>query len=727
LNKAKSGRSKCCPHRVLPALLVLVMGVVSACGDQAEPVAEVNPFFDDWRSPHDIPDFDRIRIEHFRPAFEAGIEQLGQDIAAIRDNPDPPTFANTVEALDTSGALLKRVQSVFRNLRNTNSSDAFDQLDREITELLSEQKDPVYTDEAIFRRVKTVYDQRDSLGLDQEAMRLLELKYRGFLRSGVSLGPEGKARVEEINARIEQLDGQFSQNLLAATKGYTLFVSDRGDLQGLPPFSIGAARAFARARGHEQGWLFGLNRSRFEDFMAYASNRELRRQMFEAYTSRGLGGDHDNRAVLLEIVRLRAERAVLLGYRNHAEYELETNMARSPQQAEQFLLGIWGSALIKSQQELAELQAIIDSEGGGFGLEPWDWWYYAQKLREQKYALDAKRLRPYFELNQVREGAFHVARLLFGVQFVPLPGVAGWHPAVQAWEVFDEAGEFLGVFMADYHARKNKRGGAWKSNYQSASEVGGRKVRPIVTNNFNFVAPPVGRPTLLNYRETLTLFHELGHALHTLLTTARYTRYAGSNGSPRDYTEFPAQFMEHYATEPEVLAVYARHVDTGEVMPEELMAQVRAAATHNQGFKTVESIAAAWLDLSWHRLSPSEAAAISDVSRFEQTVLKELGLPPQIVPRYGSSYFAHIFARGYSSEYYSYLWAETLDADAFTAFTGSGDVFQQEWAQRLKENIYQAGGREDADVLYRRFRGRDPVVEPLLQARGLPRISTDDG
>ena len=727
MNKAKSGRRKSRPRRLLPAILVLVMGVVGACRDQAEPATEANPFFDEWRSPHGIPDFDRIRIEHFRPAFEAGIEQLREDIAAIRDNPDPPTFANTVEALDTSGALLKRVQSVFRNLQNTNSSDAFDQLDREIAELLRDRKQPVYTDDAIFRRVKTVYDQRDSLGLDQEAMRLLELKYRGFLRSGVSLSREGKARLEEINARIEQLNGQFSQNLLAATKGYTLFVSDRGDLQGLPPFSIGAARAFARARGYQQGWLFGLNRSRFEDFMAYASNRELRRQVFEAYTSRGLGGDHDNRAVVLETARLRAERAALLGYRNHAEYELEPNMARSPQQVEQFLLGIWSSALIKSQQELAELQSIIEAEDGGFDLEPWDWWYYAQKLREQKYALDARRLRPYFELNQVRQGAFHVARLLFGVQFVPLPGVAGWHPAVQTWEVYDETGAFLGVFMADYHARKNKRGGSWKSNYQSASEVDGRTVRPIVTNNFNFVTPPIGRPTLLNYRETLTLFHELGHALHTLLTTARYTRYAGSNGSPRDYTEFPAQFMEHYATEPEVLAVYARHVETGEVMPEELMVLLRAAATHNQGFKTVESIAAAWLDLSWHRLSPSEAVAIADVSRFEQGVLKKLGLPPQIVPRYRSSYFAHIFARGCSSEYYSYLWAETLDADAFTAFTESGDVFQREWAQRLKENIYQAGGREDADVLYRRFRGRDPVLEPLLRARGLPRISTDDG
>lgn len=709
------------------AFLVLAMGVVGACKQHAEPVAEANPFFEDWRSPHGIPDFDRIRIEHFRPAFEAGIEQLRLDIAAIRDNPEAPTFANTIEALDTSGVLLKRVQSVFRNLQNTNSSESFDQLEDEIAELLRDRKEPVYTDEAIFRRVQTVYDQRDSLGLDQEAMRLLELKYRGFLRSGVNLSPAGKARLEEINARIAQLNNQFSQNLLAATKGYTLLVSDRGDLAGLPPFSIGAARAFARARGYEQGWLFGLNRSRFEDFMAYAGNRELRRQVFDAYTGRGLGGDHDNQAIVLEIVNLRAERAVLLGYRNHAEYELEPNMARSPQQAGQFLLGIWDSALARAQQELAELQAIIEAEGGEFDLQPWDWWYYAQKLREQKYALDSKRLRPYFELNQVREGAFHAAGLLFGVQFVPLPGVAGWHPAVQTWEVYDEAGEFLGVFMADYHARKNKRGGSWKSNYQSASAVGGLTVRPIVTNNFNFVMPPDGRPTLLNYRETLTLFHELGHALHTLLTTARYSRYAGSNGSPRDYTEFPAQFMEHYATEPEVLVVYARHVDTGEAMPEELMEHLHAAATHNQGFKTVESIAAAWLDLSWHRLSSSEAAAISDVSRFEQEVLDELGLPPQIVPRYRSSYFAHIFARGYSSEYYSYLWAETLDADAFAAFTASGDVFQPEWAQRLKENIYQAGGREDADVLYRRFRGRDPAVESLLRARGLPRISTDDG
>ena len=374
-----------------------------------------------------------------------------------------------------------------------------------------------------------------------------------------------------------------------------------------------------------------------------------------------------------------------------------------------------------------QMQAIASEQAEPVNIEPWDWWFYAQKLREREFALDADRLRPYFELSRVREGAFTAANRLFGVRFVAMSDVTGWHPTVQTWEVFDADGNFLGVFMADYYSRKNKRGGSWKSTFQSASNTNGKAVRPIVTNNFNFTPPADGNPTLLNFRETQTLFHELGHALHSLMSTARYSRIAGSAGSPRDYTEFPAQFMEHYASDASMLSEYARHFQTGEAIPDEMIKNIQSASTHNQGFKTVESVAAAWLDLRWHTLSAEEAAAITDVEQFEQEAFEQLGLPAQIGPRYRSTYFAHIFARGYSSEYYAYLWAETLDADAFSAFVESGNVFEPNWARRLKENIYQAGGLEDADVLYRKFRGRDPEIDSLLKARGLPRVTTDDG
>ena len=442
--------------------------------------------------------------------------------------------------------------------------------------------------------------------------------------------------------------------------------------------------------------------------------------MFDGYRSRGgQGGDNDNRDVLSETAQLRAERAELLGYASHSEYQLETRMAKTPENAESFLLEVWKPGLERTRIELAEMQKIVEEEGHEFIIEGWDWWYYAEKLRQKKYAMDESEVKPYFELQNVRKGLFHVASKLFGVTFKALEDVPLWNPVVQPYAVYGSEGEFLGIYMTDYYARDSKRGGAWMSTYRDTSNIQGVNTRPIVTNNLNLSIPAEGEPTLLNFSQVETMFHEFGHGLHGLMTTVRYPRFAGTSGSPRDFVEFPSQFMEHYASEPEVLAVYAKHAETGEVIPLELVDKIRASSKHNQGFQTTEFIAASLLDLNWHKLSAKQAAAVEDTKQFEDDVLASYGNPTEIGPRYRSPYFSHIFAGGYSAGYYAYLWSEILDADGFTAFKEAGNIFDPELALRLKENVYQAGGRRDADVLYRDFRGEDPSIEPLLQIRGL--------
>ena len=679
-----------------------------------------NPFFEVWDTPYGIPPFERIRDEHYEPAFDRGIEELRTDIAAIRDDPEPPTFENTIEALELAGSALNRVSDTFGNITNTDTNEFLQKLEVEINPRLTREIDAIYLDEKLFARVDAVYQQRESLGLDEQAQRLTELTHLDFTRAGAALDAAGKARMKEINARIAELNTLFAQNLLKETNAFELLVKDPADLSGLPANLTGSARAKAEAKGQADAWNFGLDRGTFEGFMTFADQRDLRKQMYNAYRARGgQGGPGDNRDALAEVAQLRAEAAQLLGYANHAAYELETRMAKTPEKAESFLLEVWKPGLRRAEEELAEMQQIVQEEGHDFIIEGHDWWYYAEKLRQKKYAIDEAEVKPYFELSNVRAGAFHVANKLFGVTFEPLSGVPVWNPAVESFRVHDADGQFLGVYMVDYYAREPKRGGAWMSVYRQASNIRGENVRPIVTNNLNLAVPAEGEPTLLSYDEVETLFHEFGHGLHGLLTQVRYPRFAGTRGSPRDYTEFPAQFLEHYATQPEVLAVYAKHAGTGEVIPQALVDKLRAASTHNQGFKTTEYIAASLLDLSWHKLGPNEAAAVEDATQFEDQVMAAYGKPQAIEPRYRSPYFAHIFAGGYSAGYYAYLWSEILDADGFTAFKETGDIFNPELAQRLKENVYRAGGLRDADVLYREFRGRDPSIGPLLEIRGL--------
>lgn len=720
---------------LLAASLVMAL---SACSEKAEPVADTdmtaadeavveapavvmedNPFFAEWDTPYGIPPFETIGTEDYSPAFEKGIEQLHADIAAIRDNPEAPTFVNTIEALEVAAPLLTQVMSVFANITNTETNDALQELEVEFYPRMTGEFDAILMDADIFARVNAVYEARETLDLDEQEMRLVELTNRDFVRRGAMLDGETKVRVKEINTRISQLNTAFGQNLLKQTKSFELVVSDEADLSGLPASMIGSAKAKAEAKGKE-GWVFGLDRGTYEGFMTFADNRELRKQLNAGYRSRGAQGDEqDNRDVLTETAKLRAERAQLMGYDNHASYVLEYNMAKTPEKVESFLKEVWEPGLNKADQELAEMQQIVQEEGHDFIIEQHDWWYYAEKLRQNKYSLNEDEVKPYFELDNVRDGAFYVANQLFGVTFEPLEDVPVWNPVVQPFLVKDSDGSMLGVFMLDYYARDSKRGGAWMSTYRDASDVQGKTIRPIVTNNLNIAVPAEGEPTLLSYDQVETLFHEFGHGLHGLLTQVRYSRFSGTSGTPRDFIEFPSQFMEHYASQPQVLAVYAKHAETGEVIPQDMVEKIIAASNHNQGFATTEYIAASLLDMSWHTMAPNEAASVEDATKFEDEALAAYGKPGEIETRYRSPYFSHIFAGGYSSGYYAYLWSEILDADGFTAFKETGDIFDPELAARLKKNVYQAGGSKDADELYRAFRGEDPSIGPLLQIRGL--------
>ncbi|MEM6335618.1 MAG: M3 family metallopeptidase [Bacteroidota bacterium] len=670
----------------------------------------MNPLLSDWTTPFELPPFDAIDESHYAPAIDAAIAAYRTEVEQIRQDQVPPTFGNTVVALERAGALLDRVIGVFANVTNTDTTDGLQALEAEVYPRLSQESDWVYLDATLFDRVRQVYAQRHALGLDEQDARLLELTHRDFVRAGAALDPDKKARLRSINTKLAELTTRFSQNLLAETKAFELRVTDESRLAGVPADLVRAAAA----RSGEAGvWAFGLDRPVFEGFMTFAADRDLRRQLFDGYRNQGAnGGGSDNRALILEIVQLRAERAALLGYRTHADYQLEPTMAGSSDNAHALLLEVWPRALVRLEEERAEMSRIA-----GFDIEGHDWWYYAEKLRQERYAFDESEVKPYFEVENVRRGAFDVAGRLFGVRFEPLDDLPAWNRIVRSYGVTTDAGDHLGVFMADDLARDSKRGGAWMSTYRSANET----TRPIVTNNLNLTPPADGDPALMDFDSVETLFHEFGHGLHGLLTQARYERYSGTSGSPRDYVEFPSQFMEHYASEPEVLSNYARHVETGEPIPSVLIEKIREARTHNQGFKTTEYTAAALLDLAWHTLTAEEAAALTDVRAFERSVLERYGLPAIVEPRYRSPYFSHLFSSpsGYSAGYYAYLWSEVLDADGFQAFVDAGDPFDPALASRLKENVYEAGYVAPGAELYRRFRGADPSVSALLAARGL--------
>jgi len=691
---------------LIPCLLFLV----SFSSKQLE-----NPFFSEFDTPFQVPPFGKIKEEHYFPAFIEGIKQHNKEIEAIANNPEPPTFENTVEALEKSGALLRRVSNVFDVLNSSMTNERMQEIAKKVAPLRSKHWDDIYLNEKLFKRIKTLYEQRDKLNLTPEQRTLLEKYYKDFVRGGANLDKEKKERLREINQELSLLTLKFGENILKENNRFELVIEKEEDLEGLPQSVIDAAAETAKERGHEGKWVFTLHKPSMIPFLTYSAKRELREKIFKAYINRGNHNDElDNKEILMKIIKLRLERAKLLGYKTHAHYVLEENMAKIPENVYKFLDKVWKPALKRAKKEAEELQKMIYKEGKNFKLQPWDWWYYAEKLKKEKYVFDDSVLRPYFKLENVLKGAFYVANKLYGLQFIERHDIPKYHPDVKVFEVKDADGSHIGILYTDYFPRASKEGGAWMNSFRKQSRIGGKEIHPVVTNNGNFSKPVGGKPSLLSVEEVLTLFHEFGHALHGLLSNCTYPTLSGTS-VPRDFVELPSQIMENWALEPEVLKVYAKHYKTGEVIPQELIEKLKKAKLFNQGFATVEYLAAAYLDMDWHTLT--EVKDI-DPLKFEEESMKRIGLIPEIVVRYRSPYFLHIFSGGYSAGYYSYIWAEVLDADAFEAFKEKG-LFDKETAMSFRKNILEKGGTEDPMVLYKRFRGREPSVEPLLKRRGL--------
>jgi len=696
-------------------LPVFLLTTFVACHSPNEKKTDMkNPFFSTYETPFQAPPFDQIRLEHYLPAVEEGIRQHQQEIDAITSNGDAPTFANTILALDESKDLLRRVMTVFDNLNSANTSDEMQKLAREIYPEVTAHEDNVMLNKALFGRVKAVYDQRENSGLDQEQIRVTEKFYQDFVRSGANLPDSDQTRLRELNQELSTLELQFGENLLAETnKNFHLVIDKTEDLKGLPEDVISAAAGEAAKDGMEGKWVFTLQKPSMIPFLQYAENRELREKIYRGYFMRGNNdNEFDNKTVLAKMVQLRDERARLLGFENHAAYVIAVNMAKTPKNVYDFLYKLWEPALRVAKEERAAMQAIIDREGGHFKLASWDWWYYAEKLRKEKYDLDEADTKPYFSLDNIRHGIFYVANQLYGLQFEKRDDVPVYHQEVETWEVKEADGSHVGLLYMDFFPRDGKRVGAWNTGFRDQAYKDGKKSQyPITSIVCNFTRPGADSPALLSLDEVNTLFHEFGHALHHLFTDGPYQRTAGN--VPRDFVELPSQFMENWVSEPEVLKVFAKHDQTGEVIPDELVRKIVNSGYFNQGFETVEYLAASLLDMDWHTMDFE-----GDVPAFEKASMDRIGLIDEILPRYRSTYFAHVFSGGYSAGYYVYIWAEVLDADAFAAFKESGELFNPELAARFRTLLTKSGSDEGM-VVYRNFRGHDPSVEPLLERRGL--------
>lgn len=686
---------------------------VSAQTSALEVIARDNPLLSNWTTPFGVPPFGEIDDADYLPAFRSAIVEHDAEIASIIKNPDPPSFANTIEALERSGKMLNRVSRVFFAVNAAHSNDAIREVARTVAPELSAHRDDINLNLDLYERVKAVYDEWEQLGLDGEQLRLLEETHKTYVRSGINLDDESRARVREINSELAELSQRFGQNLLEETNDFELHVTDRANLGDLPEALVAAAAMEAERRGHEGGWSFTLQRPSINPFLQYSPNREMRRQMFMGYALRGDNDNEaDNKAILTRMADLRAERAGLMGYENHAAFVLSDNMAETSERVYELLEQVWGPALRLAETERAALEEMLRADGIDDELRGWDWRYYTEKVRKARYDLDEEELRPYFEVTAVRDGAFILANKLFGLTFTELADMPRWHRDQQVFEVRDADGSHLGVLYMDFFARESKRGGAWMNSLRPQSRLD-EKVTPVITNNFNFPPPTDGSPSLLSFGEAQTLFHEFGHALHGLLSDVTYESLSGTS-VPRDFVEFPSQVMENWMGEPEVLRLYAKHYETGEDIPEELIEKLEAAEVFNQGFATVEYLAASYLDMAWHTLGEPSS---KDPDSFEAAEMERIGLIEEIIPRYRSTYFAHIFSGGYSAGYYSYIWSEVLDADAFQAFKET-NLFDQETARKYRQLLARGGTVPGMD-LYITFRGRPPVIEPLLERRGL--------
>ncbi|NVO21417.1 MAG: M3 family metallopeptidase [Bacteroidetes bacterium] len=668
-----------------------------------------------WNTPFGVPPFDKIKAEHFMPAIQEAIRLHNAEISAIKSSKLPPTFANTIEAIEHSGELLDKVNSTFGALTSSNTSPDLQKVDKEASPLLSQHFDGIYMDELLFQKVKSVYDKKSSLKLNQEQNKLLEETYKRFVRNGALLPENKKIRLKEINSSLSVLTVQFGENVLNATNGYFMTINDEKDLSGLPADLISSAAAAAKSKGLQNCWIFGLSKTTVMPFITYADNRILRRQLYEYFLNRCNGGKYDNNPIIKEIVSLRAERAALLGFHNHASYELDDNMAKNPENVYKLLNTLWNPALNMAKKEEADMQEMVIKQGGNFKIQPWDWFYYTEKVRLAKFDLKEEEMKPYFQVDSVRKGVFYAASRLYGLRFIKRTDLPVYNPAVETYEVRESNGNLAGILYVDYYAGPSKRAGAWMNNYISQKKENGKDIRPVISINFNFPAPTDGQPTLLSWDDVSTFFHEFGHSLHGLLTKCTYSSLSGTSVS-RDFVELPSQFMENWASEPEMLKVYAKHYKTGQVIPESLITKMKNAAKFNMGFITTEYLAAAFLDMDYHTLS---APADINPQEFEKSAMDKLGLISPIPPRYNSTYFQHIFAGEYSAGYYAYIWAEVLDADAFSYFSKNG-IFDPATADSFRKNILERGGTDDAMKLYRLFTGgKDPDVTPLLERRGL--------
>lgn len=696
----------------IPFLVVASMFV--GCGSENKLHSD-NPLLAPYETPFNVPPFDKVKDEHFKPAFAEALKQHNLEIDTIVNNSENPTFDNTILALENAGSLLANVSTVFYNLNSANTNDSIQAIAKDLAPELSAHGDEINLNAKLFERVKSVYANKNNFGLDAEDLKLLEETYKGFVRSGANLSDADKEKLKSINSEMSVLTTQFGQNLLAETNAYELVVDKEEDLAGLPAGLKAAAADVAKAKGQEGKWIFTLSNPSVMPFLQYADNREMRKQIWNAYQLRGNNSnDHDNKDILLKISNFRLEKAKLLGYASHAAYVLEESMAANPTNVYALLNKLWTPALNKAKAESADIQKEIAAAQDTFQVAPYDWRYYAEKIRVKRFALNEEEIKPYFSLASVREGAFETANKLWGITFVALNNVPTYHEEVEVYEVKDRDGSHLGLLYADFFPRESKRGGAWMTSYRSQSTKDGKRVAPVISIVCNFTKPVGDQPALLTFDEASTLFHEFGHALHGLFSNVKYKSLAGTSVS-RDFVELPSQIMENWAADPEVLKTYAKHYKTGEAIPDSLITKMNNAGTFDQGFATTEYVSASLLDLDYHA---NTSPITTDVNAFEANAMKKIGLIESIIPRYRSSYFQHIFSGGYSAGYYAYIWAEVLDSDAYAAFKEKG-LYDQVTAESFRKNILEKGGTGNPADLYKAFRGKDPDPVHLMKKRGL--------
>lgn len=709
-------------------VLVSMCLVLAACGEAVTPesadgadesavsMERANPLLADWHTPFGVPPFDLIESTDYLPALRAGMQQQMAEVDAIVANPEQPTFANTIVALDVSGGTLGSISRPFFAVNGAHADDVIRETAKTVAPELAAHRDNISLNGGLFERVDAVFRQREKLALNGEDLRLLEETHKRFVRAGANLELTAQTRLREINSELATLSQQFQENLLNETNEFEFLVTDRADLGDLPGSLVSLAAEEAKRRGHDcdECWLFTLQRPSINPFLQYSPNREMRRKLFDGYAMRGDNdNENDNKEIVQRTVQLRTERAALMGYETHAHFVLSNNMAETPANVYGLLDQIWTPALRVSKEEREALQAMMHEDGIDDALRGWDWRYYTEKVRKAKYDFDEDALRPYFEVNAVRDGVFAVSTELFGITFRQLEDVPTWHPDQQVFEVLDADGSHLAILYMDFFARETKRGGAWKNALRPQSNVDGF-VTPIITNNFNFPAPTEVSPSLLSLGEAETLFHEFGHALHGMFSDVTYQSLAGTR-TPRDFVEFPSQIMENWMREPEVLQMFAKHYQTGEEIPQGTIDKIGASAKFNQGFATVEYMAAVYLDMAYHTLDSTEAV---EPRAFESSAMTDIGLIEEIIPRYRSGYFSHIFSGGYSAGYYSYIWSEVLDADGFQAFKETS-LLDKDTAARYRKEVLSKGGTAPGMELYVNFRGREPEIGPLLEKRGL--------